>query len=87
MAFNKFADSSFSYLTIFCLVVFSLEVILKVMTNKDYVWSFYFWLDLLSTSSLVFDIQEVSTVLSVGSSAASTVKLARAGRASRIGTK
>jgi len=87
MAFNKFADSYFSYLTIFCLVVFSLEVILKVMANKDYVWSFYFWLDLFSTSSLVFDIQEVSTVFSMGSSAASTVKLARAGRASRIGTK
>ena len=49
--------------------------------------SFFFWLDILSTLSLIFDIGWISDGLFETGDAGNASKIARAGRASRIGTR
>lgn len=59
-----------------------------MFVKEDYLNSFFFWLDIVSTLSLVLDIQLISNQIGLGGSqAANTASLARAGRASRVGTK
>ena len=39
-----------------CLVFFTLELVLASIAKKDYFLGFYFWLDIISTLSLIPDI-------------------------------
>jgi len=54
--FTKNADDTFFTLTFISLILFSLELILNSIATPDYFNSFYFWLDLVSTISLITDI-------------------------------
>lgn len=54
--FTKSVDNSFDVLTILCLFLFLIEIILFSLVNKGYFLSFYFWLDLVASVSLVTDI-------------------------------
>ena len=72
------------------------ELILSSIGKDDYFNSFFFWLDLISTLSLVTDIGPIMDFLTgsgeenedVGSSnAEDAVALARASRGARIGTR
>lgn len=38
------------------MILFFLELIIASIVNEDYFLGFYFWLDLISTVSLIFDI-------------------------------
>ena len=38
------------------MTLFSIEIILSVLCKKNYFLSFFFWLDILSTITLVFDL-------------------------------
>ncbi len=87
MAFRKDADIGFDIINIICLITFMTEIIISVIVREGYFLSFFFWLDLISTVSLILDIQMVSQLLFYGSKAASAASIARAGRASRVGTK
>lgn len=52
--------------------------------------SYYFWLDLISTLTMVLDLVWISQLLTGGNgvqSAASIAKVARASRASKIGAR
>ncbi|KRX00510.1 Adenylyl cyclase class-3/4/guanylyl cyclase [Pseudocohnilembus persalinus] len=62
---------------------------MSVIAKPGYKFSFFFWLDIISTVSLILDIQVISNAIfyNSGNQAVNTVNLARAGRASRIGTK
>jgi hypothetical protein len=55
-AFTKAADEAFYILTIISMALFMIELIVASMSKKDYFLGFYFWLDLISTISLIFDI-------------------------------
>jgi hypothetical protein len=58
--------------------------------QKNYWLSYYFWLDLLSTLTMVLDLVWISALLTGGNgvqSAASIAKVARASRASKIGAR
>ena len=64
------------------------------IAKEDYFLGFYFWLDLISTLSLITDIGWVMNAMmgtsdsgGDASNAQSATKLARAGRGARIGTK
>jgi hypothetical protein len=87
MAFRQPADIVFDVLTIIALVLFLIEIVIAFVTRPLYRWSFFFWLDAISTISLLLDIQLITTSLFLGGKSAKTAKLARAGRASRVGTK
>ena len=43
--------------------IFSIEWILNIIAKKDYIWSFFFWLDLISTISLIQDIDWIMNPL------------------------
>lgn len=59
---------------------FGVEIILASIAKKDYLFGFFFWLDLLSTISMLLDIGWVSNAIfnsGSGGSATSAVSLAR----------
>lgn len=54
--FPPSADVSFSIVAIFVLTFFLIEIILTVLVNEQYICGLYFWVDIISTISLLFDI-------------------------------
>ena len=54
--YTKEVDASFDNLTFVCLILFSIEITLNAISQDGYLNSFYFWLDVISTLSLVTDI-------------------------------
>lgn len=86
---DKSADDGFSAMMIVCLILFSLEIIATFIVRPEYRFSFFFWLDLLSTVSLIFDVNWVWNLIQSKSSGSfvQSTQLARASRASRAGTR
>ena len=54
--FTKEVDDVFDNLTFVCLIMFSVEITFNAISQDNYLNSFYFWLDVISTLSLVTDI-------------------------------
>lgn len=52
-------DVWFDVLTITCLVVFTLEIFLSCLGKDDYMLGFFFWLDVISTVTLILDLTAV----------------------------
>ncbi len=53
---DKNGDHIFWILNIICMSVFFVEIILASIAKKGYFNSFFFYLDLISSISLIFDI-------------------------------
>lgn len=90
LAAPESADETFWTLNIAVMAAFTIEIVISCISKPGYIFGFFFWLDLISTLSLLLDIGWVSNSLfgETGSSkASSAASLARAGRASRVGTK
>lgn len=87
LAFTLKEDPVFDVLTILSLISFSIEILFSVISRVEYPCSFFFWLDLISTASLVLDIQMVSETLFSGEGGQQSAQLAKAGKASRVGTR
>jgi hypothetical protein len=56
LAFEKKNDDVFLWLNVVALSLFVIELIFSSIGVKGYFGSFFFWLDLLSTVSVVTDI-------------------------------
>ena len=56
LAFNKHADDFFTWLNVLTLSLFTIELFLSSIGVKEYFGGFFFWLDLLSTISIITDI-------------------------------
>ncbi|CAD8115536.1 unnamed protein product [Paramecium primaurelia] len=89
LATNKDGDEVFWVITTICMTLFFFEIVLASICKDGYFVGFFFWLDLLSTVSMLLDIGWVSDAIfgTSGGAALSAVSLARAGRASRVGTR
>lgn len=61
-------DYVFTNLTIVSLILFTIEVCLSAFGYENYLNSFFFWLDLVSTASLITDIEPIMDWLSGTSS-------------------
>lgn len=59
----KSSDPVFTNLVIISLVMFSLELILSCFGYEEYFNSFFFWLDLVSTASLITDIEPLMNAI------------------------
>lgn len=46
-----------------CLVAFTLELLVASFSKEDYLLGFFFWLDLISTASIVFDINWINNLI------------------------
>ena len=57
LLFQKSADSTFDVLTTISMAAFLFEIVVSsVAKTEEYLFSFYFWLDVIATISLIFDI-------------------------------
>ena len=75
-----------------CLIFFSVEVIVASIFTDNYIFVFYFWLDLIATLSILMDINWLFQKFTKNSdfsvsNAQQASSLARSGRAARIGTR
>jgi hypothetical protein len=91
LVFPHTADFTFTILTSFSMLCFFIEIILASLAKPDYFNSFFFWLDMISTLSLLTDIEPAMDFL-IGqeddsTDASDAVALARASRGARIGTR
>ena len=86
---EKSADEAFYISFTICLFLFTAELILNSLFVEDYKFSFFFWLDVLSTVSMIFDIgwimDNITFIYGGGAdSATSIAKTSRAARVTRI---
>jgi hypothetical protein len=69
LSFNKDHDSVFLLLNVVSFSLFMIELIFSSIGVKNYFGSFFFWLDLLSTLSIVTDIEPLwAAIISIGGS-------------------
>ena len=59
----KTLDNTFTILTTISLILFIIELILASFGYQDYLFSFFFWLDLVSSLSLITDIEPIMSWL------------------------
>lgn len=73
------------------MTLFMLEIVIASIAKEDYFLGFYFWLDLVATLSLIFDISWFwAAILGTGGTAGNATaatKAAKAGRGARVGTR
>ena len=84
------ADKYFTFITICSFFMFLAELIAASIGKKGYWLSFFFWLDLIATLSIISDIEPLMQLMTgdgSGGAGADTVTLARASRGARIGTR
>jgi hypothetical protein len=95
MTTSKSADVYFTIMTSVALLLFLVELIIQSIGKADYCNTFFFWLDLISTVSLVTDIEPIWNRI-LGDHQETQIEkaeeqdaaaLARASRGARIGTK
>mmetsp|Transcript_99008 Transcript_99008/g.178780 ORF Transcript_99008/g.178780 Transcript_99008/m.178780 type:complete len:979 (-) Transcript_99008:249-3185(-) len=84
MCTDKPSDFIFNINAVICIVVFSAEVLLSCIGKNDYYLGFFFWLDVISTATLVLDLTWVSEFLEGSSADASNM---RSGRTARVGAR
>ena len=92
VAVSSSQDEPFYYIVLVCFSFFVLEILLTFYSKPEYRWGFFFWLDVISTLSLLLDTEWVSDLIFDGStsnaaSQKSAASLAKTARASRIGTR
>lgn len=89
--FPPAADEAMGWLSVSCMVAFSFEIIMYSFGSREYVGSFFFWLDLLATASMILDIPAVEDAIfqaiSSDSETLESATLTRATRTSRMGTR
>jgi class 3 adenylate cyclase len=59
----KHLDVIYDVFTIICLVIFSIEIFIAAIWKISYFNSYYFYLDILSTASLILDFSPVNNAL------------------------
>lgn len=85
---HKTADSAFDIGVVFCIVFFSLEVIVSCIGKRDYFLGFFFGLDLVSTVTLFLDLTVVADLLfSAGGGGESETDNARSSKTARAGAR
>lgn len=84
-AMPKEADIPIAWISLLAMVLFATELVLRVYSQKGYLWSFFFYLDLVATLSCITDITLLFN--NGASSGGGGAEIARAGRAARTGTR
>lgn len=78
----KRMDVYFDVLTVICIVVFTVEIVATCIAKDDYLGSFFFWLDVLPSGTLILDLTMVADALFCNNvDGGSALKSGRAGRA------
>lgn len=56
LAIDKAHDEGYYYFMLSCFFLFFIEIVLLSLSRSGYIFSFFFWMDLLSTFSTVMEI-------------------------------
>lgn len=54
--FSRSHDTAFDVITLIIMILFAFEIVINSAVDSRYLLSFYFWLDLIATCSLIMDI-------------------------------
>ncbi len=81
------ANIALDIILILVFVVFALESIVLSLVKDDYLWSFFFWCDIIGTISILLDIQMINSLWTGDDGQASSGALLRAARAAKIGAR
>ncbi|CAD8094231.1 unnamed protein product [Paramecium sonneborni] len=98
LSVNKDGDDIFFILTTVCIICFTVEILLTCIANPSYLFNFYFWLDLISTATMILDIgwitdhwygeegnvQNAATLKALGKASRTARKAARVIRVIRL---
>lgn len=86
LALNKYQDEAFDYVQLTMMGLFLIELILSSISIEGYLLSFFFWLDLLSTGSILMDVGLFTdAVFSIGDDETSNISIiAKQSKASRV---
>jgi hypothetical protein len=74
----------FGYVHIVCIFIFVGDVILSWLCKEDYKFSFYFWIDVISTASMAMEITWVDNFLTDNSNLPAVLTIAKVVKASRL---
>ena len=86
------ADDYFSGICLGLMCLFGVELIISALVNDNYVFGFYFWLDIVSLISMLLDIHWFyATLVNMISQSTGNIKsiaaIAKAGRGAKIGSR
>ena len=86
---SKETDQIVWIITLIVMGVFTIELTISSFSKPDYFLSFFFWLDVVSTLTMIFDVGWVANQIFPSGKAGglTNAALVRAARASRIGAK
>jgi len=85
--FPKSSDDIFFGVTLFGMICFTIEILVSSYAKDDYMFSFFFWLDIVSTISMIPDcgwLWEPIIDTQAGDESASASGLAKTSRAGRV---
>jgi hypothetical protein len=81
----KSADTSMDIITLIFMFLYLIELIMGVLAVPNYLFSFYFWVDLVSTLSMLADVTFIiNPVTDALGGSTSGADIAKTGRASRV---
>ncbi len=84
IAFEKESDDIFFAITLVGMFMFTVEIILASLSKEDYFLDFFFWLDVVSTISMIPDCGWIWSEIIGESKTASAAEIAKTSRAGRI---
>lgn len=86
LAFQKQADQAFYGITVGVFFLFTFEIVVQSFISEGYFLSFFFWLDIISTLSLIPDIGWLTDYFEtqLTKKASQITKTSRAARVTRI---
>ena len=85
LAFPKQADDVFYGFTLIGIFIFSIEVVLAAFAQAGYIGSFFFYLDIISTITMIPDCGWIwDQIIEGGNHGSSATDLAKTTRASRV---
>lgn len=85
--FSQTVDPVFDTLSLGVMAIFIVEIILSTLVIEGYFLSFFFFLDVISTISIIFDVNFITDLIFSTSSASSVAQLASQSKASRAATR
>jgi hypothetical protein len=65
LASGKQVDVIYDVFVIICLAVFAIEILIAAIWKPMYIKTYYFYLDMISTASLILDFSPVSNAIIV----------------------
>lgn len=85
---DRDADLIIGFFGVACIIIFTIEIVLSSVGKDDYFWGFFFWLDVLSTASLILDLPWISDEMnSTDGDDSGSMSQGEMGRTGRLGAR